>query len=326
MIRRREFITVLGGAVAWPLAVHAQEYGKLPIIGFLGAGTPATAGTWVAAFMQRLRELGWIEDRTIRIDLRWAEGRNDRSAQIAADFVRLKVDVIATYSSEHAQIAKQTTSTIPIVAALIGDPVGSGLVNSIARTDGNLTGLSSQNVDLVGKRFELLREIVPGLRRLGMLFNSNNPGAAPQTDAARTAAGLLGFDVVVAEIRRAEDIGSALTDIAKQADALFVVGDPLTFSQRIRLSTLTLGARLPTMYANREYVEAGGLLSYGPNYQVQFRRAADYVHRILGGTKPGELPIEQPTHYDLVINLTTAKALGLEIPPTLLARADEVIE
>jgi putative ABC transport system substrate-binding protein len=304
-LRRRKFLTLLGGAAtAWPFAARAQQMANLPAVGFLGAGSPATADVWLSAFMSRLRELGWIEGRNINIDVRWAEGRNDRSAEIAAEFVRLKVDVIVTYSSEHTQIAKQATSTIPIVFALAADPVGSGLVANLARPGGNVTGLSAQNVDLTGKRFELLREIVPSLRRLAVLFNGNNPTSTIEI----------------------EDIAPAIARIAKQADALFVVGGPLTFTHRTRINTLALAAHLPTNYPTRGYVEVGGLMSYGPNFPASFRRAADYVHKILLGAKPGDLPVEQPTRYDLVVNLTTAKALGLTIPESFLLRADEVIE
>ena len=326
-MKRREFITLVGGAaVAWPLAARAQQAASLPTVGFLGAGSPTTADVWLSAFMSRLRELGWIEGRNIKIDVRWAEGRNDRSAEIAAELVRLKVDVIVTYSSEHTQIAKQATSTIPIVFALAADPVGSGLVANLARPGGNITGLSAQNVDLTGKRFELLREIVPGLRRLAVLFNGNNPTAMIEIDIVRTAASPLGIEVSPSAILGAEDIAPAIARIAKQVDALFVVGEPLTFTHRTRINTLALAARLPTTYATRGYVEVGGLMSYGPNFPALFRRAADYVHKILLGAKPGDLPVEQPTRYDLVVNLTTAKALGLTIPESFLLRADEVIE
>src|SRR5262249_550844 len=326
-IGRRKFLATLGGAVsAWPLATRAQQPAKVPTIGFLDGGTPTTAGTWVFAFAQRLRELGWIEDRNVKIDLRWAEGRNDRSAEIAADFVRLRVDVIVTYSSEHTQIAKQATSSIPIVFALAADPVGSGLVASLARPAGNLTGLSGQNVDLTGKRFELLRGIVRGLRRLAVLSNGNNPPSTIEIDIVRTAASPLGIEVSPSEILRAEDIAPAIATIATQADALFVVGEPLTFTHRLKISTLALAARLPTTYPTRGYVEVGRLMSYGPSFPASFRRAADYVHKILLGEKPGDLPVEQPTKYDLVVNLITAKALGLTIPESFLLRADEVIE
>lgn len=326
-MKRREFLGIAGGAVAWPVVVRAQQARRLPTVGFLGSGTPATAGPWVAAFTQRLRDLGWIEDRSIRIDLRWAEGRNDRSAEIAADFVRLRLDVVVTYSTEHALIVKQATSTIPIVATLVGEPVSTGLVTSVARPEGNLTGISAQNVDLAGKRFELLREVVPALRGLAILFNVNNPNAALEIDIVRKAAGPLGLEVVTSGIRPAEDIASAFATIkAAQADALFVVGDPLTFAHRNRIHSLALTERLPTVHVIREFVEAGGLISYGPNYPDLFRRAADYVDKILRGAKPGDLPFEQPTKYNLVVNLKTAKALHLDFPPTLLARADEVIE
>src|SRR5262245_12186011 len=253
--RRREFITLLGGtAAAWPLAARAQQVANLPAVGFLGAGSPATADVWLSAFMSRLRELGWIEGRNINVDVRWAEGRNDRSADIAAEFVRLKVDVIVTYSSEHTQIAKQATSTIPIVFALAADPVGSGLVANLARPGGNLTGLSAQNVDLTGKRFELLREIVPGLRRLAVLFNGNNPTATIEIDIVRTAASPLGIEVSPSAILGAEDIAPAIARIAKQADALFVVGEPLTFTHRTRIKTLESAGHFAAQYHTRGYV------------------------------------------------------------------------
>jgi putative tryptophan/tyrosine transport system substrate-binding protein len=322
---RREFIAGLAGAAAWPLSARAQR--TLPTVGFLGAGTSATAGPWVAVFVQRLRELGWIEGQTIRIDLRWAESRRDRSAEIAADFVRSKVDVIATYSTEHAFIAKEATAAIPIVATLISDPLGTGLVTSLARPGGNLTGLSAQNVDLAGKRFELLREIIPRLRRLAILFNVNNASAALEVEIVRKAALPLGVDVLTLELRPAEDIAPAFVAIkTAQADAAFVVGDPLTFANRTRIHTLSMAARLPTIYAFREFVEGGGLMSYGPNYPDLFRRSAEYVDKILRGTKPSDLPVEQPTKYDLVINLITAKALDLTVPESILLRADGVIE
>ena len=325
-MKRRAFITLLGGAAAaWPLAARAQQPAKVPTIGFLGSGTPITAGAWVVAFAQRLRELGWIEDHTIKIDLRWAEGRNDRSAEIVTDFVRLKVDVIVTYGSEHIQIAKEATSTIPIVA-LMGDPVGSGLVASLAHPGGNLTGLSGQNADLNGKRFELLHEIVPNLRRLAVLFNGNNLAYRLEADIVRAAALPLGLEVLAAEIRSGDDIAPTFAAIATNADALLVVGEPLTFTYRSQISALALAARLPTTYYTRGYVEAGGLMSYGPNFPALFRRMADYVNKLLRGTKPEDLPVEQPTRYDLIVNLTTAKALGLKIPESFLLRADEVIE
>jgi putative tryptophan/tyrosine transport system substrate-binding protein len=326
-IGRRKFLATLGGAAAaWPLAARAQQQAKVPTIGFLGPGNATTAGAWVAAFAQRLRELGWIEDRTIKIDLRWAEGRHDRSEEIAAEFVRLKVDVIVTYGSEHVQIAKEATSTIPIVFATAGDPVGSGLVASLAHPGGNVTGTSSQNADLTGKRFELLREIVPNLGRLAVLFNGNNVAYRLEVDVVRAAAIPLKLEVLAEEIRSGDDIAPTFGAIATNADALFVVGEPLTFTYRNQISALALAARLPTSYSTRGYVEAGGLMSYGPNFLTLFRRTADYVHKILLGQKPGDLPVEQPTRYDLIVNLATAKALGLTIPESFLLRADEVVE
>ena len=326
-MKRREFMTLLGGAVAtWPLAARAQQPAQLPTIGFLGASTPAIMGQWVAAFVQRLRELGWIEGRTIAIEYRWAEGRSARANEIAAEFVRLKVDVIVTHSAELVVAAKQATSVIPIVFGLAADPVGSGLVASLARPGGNVTGLSVQGTDLAGKRFELLREIVPGLRWLAVIANAGASGAVLEMREAQAAARALGLEVATPEIRRAEDIVPAFEALNGHAQALYVASDPLLYANRVRINTLALGARLPTMHATREYVEAGGLMSYGANYPDLFRRAGDYVDKILRGEKPADLPVEQPTKFDLVVNLITAKVLGLTVPPTVLARADEVIE
>jgi len=326
-MKRREFMTLLGGAAAtWPLAARAQQPAQLPTIGFLGASTPAIMGQWVAAFVQRLRELGWIEGRTIAIEYRWAEGRSARANEIAAEFVRLKVDVIVTHSAELVVAAKQATSVIPIVFGLAADPVGSGLVASLARPGGNVTGLSVQGTDLAGKRFELLREIVPGLRWLAVIANADASGAVLEMREAQAAARALGLEVATPEIRRAEDIVPAFEALNGHAQALYVASDPLLYANRVRINTLALGARLPTMHATREYVEAGGLMSYGANYPDLFRRAGDYVDKILRGAKPADLPVEQPTKFDLVVNLITAKVLGLTVPPTVLARADEVIE
>jgi ABC-type uncharacterized transport system substrate-binding protein len=324
-VKRREFITLLGGAAAtWPLAARAQQPGKLPTIGYLGGGGSINQRAWVDAFVQRMRELGWIEGRTVVIEYRWAEGRSERAAEIAAEFVRLKADVIVTDGTPSIVAAKQATSVIPIVFAAAGDPVGSGLVASLARPGGNVTGLSVQAADLAGKRLEILREVIPGLRRLAILARTGSPTA--QRREAQAAAHTLGLEVVPAEIRRAEDIAPAFDALKARADALYVFGDPLMATNRIRINTLAQGARLPTIYSQREFVEAGGLMSYGPNFPDLHRRAAEYVDKILRGAKPADLPVEQPTKFDFVVNLTTAKALGLEIPPSLLARADEVIE
>jgi ABC-type uncharacterized transport system substrate-binding protein len=326
-MKRREFITLVGGAAAWPLAARAQQAGKLPTIGFLVPGTPLTESQRVAAFVQRLRELGWTEGRNVAIEYRWPEGRNDRVAEIAVELVQIKVDVIVTTGTPAALAAKQATSAIPIVFAAAADPVGTGLVASLARPGGNVTGLSLQQADLAGKRLELLREVIPALRRLAILANVGNPNAVPEMGEVRAAARTLGLEVAVFEIRRTEDIAPAFEALIKdRSEALYVVGDPLLTTNRIRLNTLALGARLPTSYANRESVEAGGLMSYGPNFPDLFRRAAEYVDKILRGAKPADIPVEQPTKFDLVVNLVTAKALGLTVPPSLIARADEVIE
>ena len=327
-IARREFLaTLLGGAAAaWPLAARAQQAAKLPTIGFLGAATPSTTSPWISAFAQRLRELGWIEGRTIAIEYRWAEGREERFAEIAAEFVRLKVDVIVTSGSPAVMASKKATSVIPIVFATAGDPVGTGLVASLAHPGGNATGLSIQMVDTGSKKLELLREVVPGLSRLAMMGNAGNPAVVLEMEEIQATARALALEVTALEIRRAEDITPAFEALKSGADALYVASDPLLNSNRVRINTLALGARLPTMHGFREYVEAGGLMSYGPSLPNQFRRAADYVDKILRGAKPGDIPVEQPTKIDFIINLTTAKTLGLKIPPTLLARADEVIE
>jgi len=326
-LARRQFITLLGGAAAaWPLAAHAQQAGKLPTIGFLGSTTPSAMSQWVAAFVQRLRELGWIEGRTIAIEYRWAEGRTERHTEIATEFVRLKVDIIATWGTTGVIAAQQATSVIPIVFALAGDPVGTGLVTSLARPGGNVTGLSSQQSDIAGKRLELLREVFATVRRLAILANVDSPPAVLDMREVQVAARTLGIEAATFDIRRAEDIAPAFEAIQGRADALYVCGDPLVNANRIQIGSLALGARLPGMYVAREFVETGGLMSYGPNYPGLFRRAGDYVDRILRGAKPADLPVEQPTKFDLVINLKTAKALGLDVSLSLQQRADEVIE
>ncbi len=326
-LKRRDFITLLGGAaVAWPLGARAQQPGKLPTIGFLGATTPSAMGQWAAAFMQRLRELGWIEGRTIAIDVRWAEGRTERLIEIATEFVRIKVDVIVTHSAAPVFAAMQATSVIPIVFAVANDPLGSGLVASLARPGGNVTGLSNQATDLAGKRLELLREVLPGLRRPAIMANVDAPAAVLEMGEVQAAARALGVEAVTLEIRRAEDIAPAFDALKGRADALFVCADPLAVVHRVQINTLAQGARLPTIFGFREFVEAGGLMSYGPNFPDQFRRAADFVDKILRGAKPGDIPVEQPTKFELVINLKTAKALGLTVPLIMRMTADEVIE
>jgi putative tryptophan/tyrosine transport system substrate-binding protein len=325
-MKRRDFITLVGGVAAWPLVARAQQAGKLPTIGFLVPGKPSSHGRWVAAFAQRLHELGWIEGRTVAIEYRWAEGRSERFAEIAAEFVGLKVGVIVTGGTEVVIAAKQATSIIPIVFAAAGDPVATGLAESLARPGGNVTGLSNQSADLAGKRLELFREVVPNLSRLAIMANTGSPIAVLEMDEVQEAARTLGLEVAVFEIRRAEDIAPAIAALNGRADALYVCADPLVNTNQIRISTLALGERLPTTSAVRENVEAGVLMSYGPNFPDLFRRAADYVDKILRGAKPGDLPIEQPTKFDLVVNLKTAKTLGLTIPEAFLLRADGVIE
>ena len=324
-MKRRDFITLLGGAAAWPLAAHAQQAGKLPTIGFLGAD-PSIESKRVAAFVQRLRELAWIDGRNLAIEYRWAEGRNERYAENAAELVRFKVEVIVTSGTPPTLAAKQATAVIPIVFAAAGDPVGTGLVASLARPGGNVTGLSAQTAETAGKRLELLREIVPGFGRLAIMANVGNPISVLEMAEVQAAARALGLEDTTSELRRAEDISPAFDALKGRADALYVCLDPLVNTHRIRINTLALGARLPTIHGLREYVEAGGLMSYGANAPDLFRRAAEYVDKILRGAKPADIPVEQPTKFDLVINLTTAKALGLTIPEPFLLRADEVIE
>ena len=324
-MRRREFITLVGGGlVLWPLNARAQQPGKLPTIGFLGADAAAFV-PWTAAFVTRLRELGWIEGRTISIEYRWSEGRAERYAEIAAEFVRLKVDVIVTVGSA-VPIVKQATTAIPIVFAVGIDPVASGLVASLAKPGGNVTGLSIQAADLASKRVEILREVVPGLRRLAVITNADNAQPALEAKETQAAARTLGLEVTPLEIRRAADVAPAFQALRGQADALYVVIDQLTVANRTRILTFALSARLPTITSIRDFVKDGGLISYGPSYPDLFRHSADFVDKILRGAKPGDIPVEQPTKFELVVNLTTAKALGLNIPESFLLRADEVIE
>ena len=323
-MRRRDFITLLGSTAAWPLAARAQQP-AIPVVGFLGGATHSAWVHWTAAFVRRLRELGWIEGRSIAIEYRWAQGRSERYTEIAAEFVRLKVNVIVTAGAS-VVAAKQATSVIPIVFAVAADPLGTGLVASLARPGGNVTGLSNQAADLAAKRLELLREVVPGLRRLAIMANIDYPAVVLEMREFQAAAGTLGLEVATLEIRRGEDIVPAFEAIEGRTDALYVCADPLVVTHQVRINTLALAARLPTMHSLREHVETGGLMSYGPNFPDLFRRAADYVDKILRGAKPSDLPVEQPTKFDFVVNVTTAKALGLDVPPTLLARADEVIE
>ena len=326
-MRLREFITLLGAATAFsPFVARAQQATKLRTIGFLGPNTAALDGPRVSALVQRLHELGWIEGRTIAIEYRWAEGRNEHLAEIADEFVRLKVDVIVTSATPTTVAVKKATSSIPVVFASVGDPIGAGLVASLARPGANVTGLSLQMSDTAGKRLGIMREVVPGLHHVAIMANGDNASAVLEMREAQSAAGALGLDAIKSEIRRPEDIAPAVEALKGHADALYVCNDPLVTTNRVRIGELALGARFPTMFGAREYVEAGGLMSYAANFPDLYRRTAEYVDKILRGAKPSDLPVEQPTKFDLIINLKTAKALGLTIPPTMLTRADEVIE
>jgi putative tryptophan/tyrosine transport system substrate-binding protein len=323
-MQRREFITLLGGAATmWPLAARAQQ-SALPVIGFLGANASNWA-PWTTAFVARLRELGWSEGRTVAIEYRWSEGHAQSVAEIAAEFVRLKAAIIVTNYSG-AFVVKQVTSLIPIVFVLGNDPVESGLVASLARPGGNVTGLSIQAAEVAGKRLELLRGSIPRLRRLAVMAHADFPDAALEIGHVQATAHALGFEVVPLQIRRAEDIASAFESLNPPTDALYVVQDAVIVANRTAIIAFALTRRLPTIFSARDFVQAGALMSYGPNYPSVFRRAADYVDKIMRGAKPSDIPIEQPTKFDLVVNLTIARALGVTIPEKVLAIADEVIE
>jgi putative ABC transport system substrate-binding protein len=289
-VKRRTFIAGIGGAAAWALTAQAQNARKVPVIGFLGTGTSSNWSPWVTAFGQRLRELGWIEGRTIAIEIRWAEGRNERYAEIAAELVRLPVDVIVT-SGIAVAAAKQATSSIPIVFALASDPVSTGLVASLARPGGNVTGLSGLAVELASKRLELLREVVPDLGRLAIMGNVGYPASVLEMGEVHATARTLGLEVVPLEIRQAEDIEPAFERLKGDAKALYVCTDALTDANGNRINALALAAKLPTMNGLRELVSAGGLMSYGADFPDMFRRAAEYVDKILRGTKPANLPV-----------------------------------
>ena len=308
------------------LAAVAQEAGKPPTVGYLAALSEEVDRPRRSAFVKRLDELGWHDGRNLKIEFRWSDGAVQRAIAILPEFIRLRVDVIATQGDAYALAAKQATATIPVVFSSAGDPVGNGLVESLARPGGNLTGLSLELTETVGKRIELLQEIVPNLRRLAILFNVADRQINLERDAALAEAHSLGLDVVRSEIRPGEDVAQAIAPLEGRADALYVCLDPFTASNAAHINALALAARLPVMQSTRQTAEAGGLVSYGPDLPDMSRRAAELVDKILRGTKPADIPVEQPTKFDLVVNLKTAKALGLTIPGTVLARADEVIE
>jgi putative ABC transport system substrate-binding protein len=325
MMRRREFITLLGGAAAWPLAARAQQPGKAARIGYLAIRAPMSADE---ALLQALRELNWIEGRNIVIERRFSAGNFDRLREFAAELVRLKVDAIVAVASASTQAAKDATASIPICFVNAGDPVGQGFVMSLARPGGNVTGVSfDASPDITAKQLQLILETVPKASRVAVLWNPTSPFLRSYWSVAQAAAPALGVVLQSLEVQDASQYETAFKAIGRdRADALVVLSDSFATFHRARIAELAAEHRLPVLYGHRQYVEAGGLMSYGPSLFDVYRRAAAYVDKILKGTRPADLPVEQPTKYELVINLKTAKALGLELPPTLLARADEVIE
>jgi putative ABC transport system substrate-binding protein len=324
-MQRREFITIFGGFIgAWPLAAAAQQPGNQRLIGVLGADATAWS-PWTVALTARLRELGWSEGDTVAIEYRWANGRSDRVSEIAAEFERRKVDVIVTYGSA-ATILSQTITTIPIVFAVAFDPVRAGLVQSLAHPAGNVTGISIQQPDVVGKRLKLLQQAMPQLHRLAILADAGYAEPMLEADRVKSMAQASGLEAARIGVWRAEDIEPALASLTNKADALYVVSDALIAANRTRIVTLALSARLPTMMSYDDYVDAGALMSYGPDYPDLFRKAATMVDKILRGTKPGDIPVEQPTKFELAINAKTAAALGLTFPQTFLAMVDEVLK
>ncbi len=329
-MQRRQFIALLGGATAastaWPLAAGAQTPSKIPRVGYIVGTSSAASGHTVGAFRQGLRELGYVEGQTIALEVRWAEGRNERIPELVAELVGLKMDVLVVASSQAALAAKKATGTIPIV--MVGaDPVGLGVVASLARPGGNVTGLSIFNEEIIGKRLELLKELVPGLTRVAVLRNPIVAAHATFWQETEVAARKLGVALQPFEVRGPEDFEAAFGAATRgNAQALIAFDDSLTLAYRPQIVALAASSRLPAMYGFREFPDEGGLMSYGPTFVDLFRRAATFVDKILKGAKPADLPVEQPTKFELVINRRTANALGLTVPPALLAQADEVIE
>jgi putative ABC transport system substrate-binding protein len=326
-MRRRDFITLLGGAGAtWPLAARAQQGRKAHTIGYLSPAIPVFTPVR-AAFTDALRELGWVEGQNITIEWRYAENRLERLPELAAELVRLNVELIVASGTLGPLAAKRATSTIPIVMTAAGDPLGSGLVSSLAHPGGNVTGLSLMVPDIAGKRLQLLKEFLPQVSRVAVLWNAANPYPTIVFKETQAAGRRLGIEVQSMAVRGPADFDGAFEDARRQhPDALVEVEDPLTNSLHKRIIQFVAAEHLPSLHGMREEVEAGGLISYGASISDLFKRATGYVDKILKGAKPAGLPVQQPTKFELVINLKTAKALGLEIPPTLLARADEVIE
>jgi putative tryptophan/tyrosine transport system substrate-binding protein len=325
-MRRREFITLLGGAVALPLMARAQQAARRLTIGYLSGGTVATDGPRIAAFARRLGELGWMEGRDMVIERRLAEGHNERFGELAAELVHLKADVIVTAGTPATAAVKRLTTAIPIVFVGLGDPVGAGLVASLRRPGGNITGLSNQNKDVAGKRIELLRAVVPALRRLAVLANADNATEMLEVRDIEGLARELGLELTVPEIHHQQDIAAAFARFNDRPDALYVSYGGLEIANRAEINTRALQARLATMYGDRSFVEAGGLMSYGPNAVDLHQHGAQVVAKILRGAEPGTIPVEQPTKFELVINLKTAKAIGRDVPLHLQQLADEVIE
>jgi len=323
-MKRREFIGLVGGAAAWPLTASAQQAGgKIVTIGILAIEPWPPIDT----FREALKDLGYIEGKNVRFEYRYAKGDNERLRELANDLVGLNVDVILTWGADAALAAKQTTPTIPIVMGTIGDPLGSGVVTNLARPGANVTGCSSRAAELEAKRLQLLKEAVLGLSRVAILFNPTNHYMPLALQSARKGAQMLDVALAVYEVHDSKTLDAAFVMLTKgRPDGFMVPADTFLVSQRSRIAQFAIENKLPSVYSFREYIEAGGLIAYTPNYHDLFRRAATYVDRILKGTKPGELPIEQPTKFHLLINLKTARALGLGVPPRLLARADEVIE
>ena len=329
-MRRREFITLLGGAaasVSLPFAAHAQQSRKVPRIGVLLPGTPASFSLRTKAFLEGLRDLGYLEGQTIEIEWKWGQDRVEGLPELAAELVRRNVEVIVTGGTPAAKALKGATGTIPIVMAIIGDPVAAGLVDSLARPGGNATGFSIVAPDLSGKRLELLREIVPNVSPVAVMLNTRNPQSQFELKETQTAARALGLRLHPIQVSPDDTLEQAFAAMSNaSARTLIILTDPIFFSQRKSIVDLAARHRLPAMYFFQEFAKEGGLVSYGPSDLDLYRRSATYVDRILKGAKAGELPVEQPTKFELVINLKTAKAIGLDIPPMLLARADQVIE
>jgi putative tryptophan/tyrosine transport system substrate-binding protein len=325
--RRRAFITLIGGAAAWPLAAGAQQ-ATMPVIGFFHPASPDTFADRLRAFRQGLKETGYIEGESVAIEYRWAEGRYDRLPELAADLVHRRVAVIAGGNIQAILAAKAATTTIPIVFAVGEDPVARGLVASIARPGGNLTGINFLNTELTAKRLELLRELIPGAARVAVLVNPSNAAAEESTVKDVNAAGrAMGLQIQIVNAGNSREIDAAFATLGrKRPDALFVGPDPSFNNRRKQLALQAMRHGLPATYASREYAEAGGLMSYGTDFLDTYRQVGTYVGRILRGAKPADLPVVQSVKFELVINQMTARILGLEVPPTLLARADEVIE